>query len=462
MKKAISLLLTAALLICLSALVGCGSPAVSGGEYTRVAVDMSSDVGFADVSPSVELMVDDEGKVASATALNDDGAILLAGESLEGETPGEALKSVIEDAIDIGFIIKNVVTLDQNSINILVSGFTDYAKNLGIELIEKAKTTLAELDVPGKVEAAKDVTVAELRRMVTDCGLYTEEEVAAMGVGGLLGALAESRKYASPLMTDELRAAYKSTRDHEIALAESGAVASIIGGLGSAYASTHAAYTAAVEGYRAAVNAIDDFNYSTFVAADSTYQAAIKALNDAKASYVSIRSIIADLSAEDRAALEAELAAAEQTYLEAVATMDQISSTSASTLYTLTEELTKAEAKLNEIETTLFEHNIEEAIKSKAAEIDAAVNAAKDSFFADFEAKYKDDINNAVASLTATKKTVVEKINETEAAIKAAADSIGTKIDELCGDEIDYIKGALNSAKDKLWEELQKIPFPIP
>jgi urate oxidase len=90
------------------------------------------------------------------------------------------------------------------------------------------------------------------------------------------------------------------------------------------------------------------------------------------------------------------------------------------------------------------------------------MNAAKDAFFADFEAKYKDDLNSAVESLTATKKAVVAKIDEASAAIKSATDSFGAKVDELYGDEIDYVKSAIKSTTDKIWEEIQKIPLPLP
>ena len=462
MKKTRSFLLIITVLILSLTLIGCGSVSPAEGEYTRVAVDISSNDGSSDICASVEFMVDDNGKVASATALNEDGAILLAGESFEGETPSEAIRHVVQDAIDIGYLIKDIASMDGNDVAIIVSGVSEYAKGLGLELIESAKTALAEFDVLGRVEAAKTVTVEELRRMVNDCGLYTEEEVAEMNVGRLLAALAESRKYASPLMTDELRAAYKSSRDHEISLAKSNAVAGVIGGLGSAYDATHAAYCAAVDAYGSAVAAIDNFNYSTFIAPDSAYQSALGTLNSAKANYVSIRSFVAGLSAEDRVALEAELAAAEQTYNQAVVTLEQVSSTANTSLSSLIDELNKAEAKLDEVEAQLFNHDIEAAIQNKAGEIDASMNAAKDAFFADFEAKYRDDINGAVESLTATKKAVVAKMDEASAAIKSATDSFGAKVDELYGDEIDYVKSAIKSATDKIWEEIQKIPLPLP
>ena len=79
-----------ALTLCLCLLIGTvlplascqKSPAPQQGTYTRVTVD---------INPSVEFMVDDENKVVSVTALNDDGSILIAGEAFVGKTPEEAI-----------------------------------------------------------------------------------------------------------------------------------------------------------------------------------------------------------------------------------------------------------------------------------------------------------------------------------------------------------------------------------
>ena len=51
----------------------------------------------------------------------------------------------------------------------------------------------------------------------------------------------------------------------------------------------------------------------------------------------------------------------------------------------------------------MFDDNIEAKLAEKASEIEASMNAAKDSFFAEFEKAHSDDIKAIEASLIAKK-----------------------------------------------------------
>ena len=81
--KLMSILLACAMLLPLAVFTSCSEPAPKEGTVTRMTVD---------INPSVEFMVDDQNKVVSVTALNDDGSILVAGEAFIGKTPEEAVE----------------------------------------------------------------------------------------------------------------------------------------------------------------------------------------------------------------------------------------------------------------------------------------------------------------------------------------------------------------------------------
>ena len=482
MKRTLSLILALVLAFGALAMTGCSNSTATApnpGEYTRIAVTIDSSVESMYLSSSVEFMVDDNARVVSAAPLNDDGALLAVGESFEGMTPGEAIEHVIYTAIDIGYLIKGAVEGDENSIYIISTGVSQYATHLGIALRKQAKDLLVQLDIPGKVEKAKDITVAEVRGMVENCGLYTKEEVADMNFGQLLIALAVSRKYAAPFLTDELRAVYMMTKHHKLALAKSQATANILSGLGDLYSSVTSAYTAAIDYYGLTISSIEELNYNLFMAPDSAYQQALIKLQEAKATYISLRASLATVTGEDRAALEAELAEAEAMYNQAQEYLDQITAEANSAISFLTGELDKANEQLLKVEETLFNFDIEATLQNKLAEIDASANAAKDAFFADFEAKYGADINRFVENLTATKKTIVSAIDETTADIRAKRDELAGKFDEKYGDYIDfiakkihcefgdemyyaeqYMKDAIDSAKQQLIEKLESLPLP--
>ena len=215
------------------------------------------------------------------------------------------------------------------------------------------------------------------------------------------------------------------------------------------------------------------------MAPDSAYQQALIKLQEAKATYISLRASLATVTGEDRAALEAELAEAEAMYNQAQEYLDQITAEANSAISFLTGELDKANEQLLKVEETLFNFDIEATLQNKLAEIDASANAAKDAFFADFEAKYGADINRFVENLTATKKTIVSAIDETTADIRAKRDELAGKFDEKYGDYIDfiakkihcefgdemyyaeqYMKDAIDSAKQQLIEKLESLPLP--
>lgn len=484
MKRILSLILAIVLVFGVVAIAGCSSSSATmpnEGEYTRVAINMISSVESMYLYSSVEFIVDDSGRIVSAVPLDDNGALLLSGEVFEGMTPGEAVEYVIYTAIDLGFLVKSAVEGDQNSVDILVTGTSLYANELSYRLINETKIHLSNLDITGTVGKANDITAAELGDMVLDCGLYTEEEIADMSMGQLIIALAMSRKYAAPFMTDELRHLYMLTKNHKIELAKSQATASIIGGLGDLYATTFITYTSAIDYYGSVISTVEQFNYDTLISPDSAYQQALAKAQDLKAQYVSMRATLATLTGEDRAALEAEIAMTEQLYNQAQSEADQIVLEANDTIAMFTGELTAAETKLRDVEALLFDYNIEEALQNKIAEIDAAANSTKDGYFTIFEAKYGEDINQAIANLTATKKNIVSKIDKTTADINAKKDELSGKFDAKYGDYIDFInnqisiefgddyanlkhsvENAFDSAKNQLKESINELLAPDP
>ena len=484
MKRILSLILAIVLVFSVVAMAGCSSSSATmpnEGEYTRVAINTISSVESMYLYSSVEFIVDDTGRIISAVPLDDNGALLLSGEVFEGMTPGEAIEHVIYTAVDLGFLVKSAVDGDQNSVDILVTGSSLYANELSYRLVNDTKILLSHLDIAGSVQEAKDITKAELSDMVRGCGLYTDEEIEGMNVGQLIIALAMSRKYAAPFLTEELRNLYMLTKNHKIELAKSKATANVIAGLGDLYASTFITYTSAIDYYSSVINTVEQFNYDTLVAPDSTYQQALAKAQDLKAQYVSMRATLATLTGEDRAALEAEIAMTEQLYNQAQSEADQIVLQANDTVAMLTAEMTAAETKLREVEAILFDYKIEETLQNKIAEIDAAANSAKEVYFVHFEAKYGEDIKNAMEGLAETKKNIVSNIDKTTADITAKKDELAGKFDEKYGDYIDFInkqihiefaddyanlkdsvENAFNSAKDQLQESLDELLAPDP
>ena len=81
---------------------------------------------------------------------------------------------------------------------------------------------------------------------------------------------------------------------------------------------------------------------------------------------------------------------------------------------TLIAKLRQAEEKLIELESTLFDENIEAKLQEKAVEIEANLNAAKDSFFAKFESEHAEDIAAIEQSLIDKKEQLKAEIETQE------------------------------------------------
>ena len=135
------------MLLSVFAFTSCGKdPKPEEGTVSRMTVD---------INPSVEFMIDDQNKVISVTALNDDGSILIVGESFIGKTPEEATELVVKLASETGYLVEGNVEASENTVKISVSGDSKYAEKLMQDVSKKAESVLAALDIPGKVEKAE-------------------------------------------------------------------------------------------------------------------------------------------------------------------------------------------------------------------------------------------------------------------------------------------------------------------
>lgn len=401
MKKRLFCLILAVLMLASSfTFVSCQSKP-DEGTYTRMTVD---------INPSVEFMVDDENKVVSVTALNDDGSILIVGEAFVGKTPEEAVELVVSLAAETGYLVKGNVEVTENTVKISVSGDTKYAEKLQKKIEKTVTGALEDLDINGKVEKAEAMKLDELRALASSSTLFTEEEIAKMDESQLYKAVAASRIETAQLLTEDMRAAYIRAKEYEISFAESEATAKIINDLGGVYSLVYAQYKVALDAYSAAIKKIDDFRYDSLVSPDSEYQKSLAALRDAKAEFLKQRTYVASLNVNgtEYASASVTLQATEEQYNRLLTAYEELGNTLNASLEALVATLRTCEDVLREIENQLPE-DIKTILSEKATEIEASVNEAKDTFFTEFEKAHKDDLDAAYAQLVAQKNKLKEE-----------------------------------------------------
>lgn len=402
------------LALCLCLLIGMTLPLASckkseptppEGTYTRMTVD---------INPSVEFMVDDQNKVVSVTVLNDDGSILIAGEAFVGKTPEEATRMVVSLATDAGYLVKGEIhvenTDESQKIEISVSGNSDYAKELAKNVKSDVEKYLKDNKITATVESVKAKTLDEMRKVVIEDGLFTEDEVKDMTEEQLYKALAAGRIETAQLLTAEMREAYYRAKDYKISFVEKQATADIISGMGATYKALMSGYSAALAAYSTSIDKLDALRYSLLVDPESAYQKALASLRDAKEDLLKEKKLIFSVKDGDKTYVEisASFKLSEETYNKALKAVEDAGAAANKAMETAIAALREIETQLKALEEKLRENeDISAKLTAEAQNLEDTLNKAKDNFFAEFEAAHKSDIEKAEADLEAKKQELI-------------------------------------------------------
>ena len=379
-------------------LAGCGGG--DGEAAARMQVD---------INPSVEFILDADDKVLSVTALNDDGALIVAGEAFVGKTAEDAVELMASISTDAGYLVKGELSAGQDGITISITGDEEAAQKLYEDVKAGVDAFLEKSGIDAAVERGEALKLDALRDLVQAADpTLTDEEVAAMTEEQLLNALKISRIETAQLLTEELRAAYNTAKEYDFRFAERQATKSVIEGLGSAYESFLNGYAAALDSYQKAIQAVEQARYDYLVDAGSDYQKILAEVREQKDKVLEQRKEVAELP--EGAAKEAAKAAlaAEEAILETKEAALELAGDAANASFDLALSAMKTvENALTELEKT-FPEEITTALTENAQKAQDAMNAAKDEAFAKFEEAHKEDIEQALADLQARKQALID------------------------------------------------------
>ena len=379
-------------------LAGCGGG--DGEAAARMQVD---------INPSVEFILDADDKVLSVTALNDDGALIVAGEAFVGKTAEDAVELMASISTDAGYLVKGELSAGQDGITISITGDEEAAQKLYEDVKAGVDAFLEKSGIDAAVERGEALKLDALRDLVQAADpTLTDEEVAAMTEEQLLNALKISRIETAQLLTEELRAAYNTAKEYDFRFAERQATKSVIEGLGSAYESFLNGYAAALDSYQKAIQAVEQARYDYLVDAGSDYQKILAEVREQKDKVLEQRKEAAELP--EGAAKEAAKAAlaAEEAILETKEAALELAGDAANASFALALSAMKTvEHALTELEKT-FPEEITTALTENAQKAQDAMNAAKDEAFAKFEEAHKEDIEQALADLQARKQALID------------------------------------------------------
>ena len=382
----------------------CALLAGCGGEDSEAAARMQ-----VDINPSVEFILDEDNKVLSVTALNDDGALIIAGEAFVGKTAEDAVELMVSISTEAGYLVKGDLSAGQDGITISITGDEEAAQKLYDDVKAGIDAFLEESGINAAVERGEALKLDALRALVQKADpTLTDEEVESMTEEQLLNALKISRIETAQLLTEELRDAYNTAKEYDFRFAERQATKDIISGLGSAYQTFLDGYAKALDSYRQAIQAVEQARYDYLVDAESDYQKKLAEVRAQKDKVLEQRKEVAELSegaAKDAA--EAALAAEEATLQTLEAALELAGDTANAAFGLALSAMNTVENALTELEKT-FPEEITTALTENAQQAQDAMNAAKDEAFAKFEEAHKEDIEKALADLQARKQALID------------------------------------------------------
>lgn len=398
MKKIISILsVVIATCICTMSVftfAGCSSDE----SYTAMQVDLN---------PSVEFILDKDNNVASVTALNDDGAVIIAGEAFVGKSAEDAVSLFVEVSAETGYLVKGEGSASDGEIKVSLSGNTDAAQKLYEKIEAKVESAIDDSGVSASIAKGDALKTETLRATVKVCyPELTDEELSAMSDEELAEKLAESRKETQDLISAAMREAYYKAKSYHVSLAENQAFGTTVCNVNSAYQVLMAGYLKGVETLKSAVDSIEETQYIYFISEDSAYQQAVASVLQAKKDVLVQKSKVAELNdGLEKTAAQAILSQKEA-ILTGAETVLETTYKAAETAFSASEAtVLSAISALENLQSALPDE-ITSILTEKASEIDAAVNDTKNHFFEQFEmqytqaiAAYKEEVESVKAQM---------------------------------------------------------------
>ena len=264
-----------------SAFASCGTT----GEKEQKVMNLS-------LNPEVEFVLDENDKVVSVNALNEEGNLIISAEVFTGKTAEEAAKLFVEVSKETGFLVTGKVNAGENELEISLSGDTKAAEALYKDVKAGVEEYLTSANVTATIEQAAAISEEQLEKLVAECAPYLETaKIQAMEYKELVSTLVESRKETAEFYSQELKNAYYEAKAFAMEQAELQAVKVQEGITGISAIAFDTAYNI----YTGVVETIENTRMTMLVNETSPYQLALKAFREAKTDYLNYRNYVASL-----------------------------------------------------------------------------------------------------------------------------------------------------------------------
>lgn len=368
MKKIISgICLMALMLSCAVFFNGCGK----NDDPTVMNVSLN---------PQVEFILDENNKVLSVNALNEEGNLIINGQVFVGKTADEALELFVSVSKETGYLVTGNVSDGDNEIEISLSGDTKEAEKLYNNLKNNLNDYLNENDITATLTNAGALTQEYLKEQVKKCMPYLDnEELNDMDYEDMVDALTASRQETAEMLSQQIKDAYYQSKAYAVEMAKFEHVKSQLSSLNQTLLNT------ALIAYNSAIESIENTRMTYLVNENSDYQQALASLRQAKVDYLKYRNYVASLEQNEiTQTITNQLDAYETALNNAQTALDQMYTIANNYLNTATTQVTNA---YNVIITTIqnFSVDLEEMLDDAETNINTAITDFETQFNTDYQ-----------------------------------------------------------------------------
>ena len=394
MKKTLSLILAFILIFSVSFTM---SACKKADETTRMEVD---------INPSIEFMLDKDGNVASVTALNEDGSIVISGEEFVGKSADEALSLMIKISKDAGYISEDDSAYE---VTVSLTGNEDLYKDIK----NKVNTYISKNNLNVTLKQAEGLSLEVLKAKVKLVKPeMTEEELNKLTKQEMLDTLKDARIETANLISEDMKNMYYQVRDSKIQIARSQEIYNLISTSQNSLVTQYGSFLNSVE---TAITRVENANMELF-SSGGAYQQAYDSLFNAKKELMETKSRIAKLNPENPIekiqidTMNALLPTLESAITIAENTLNQVKETAQLSINNAITILKNTYQNLLDAETQLKETpEISQILNQNANEIETALNQAKDNAFKNFETEYNEMITNYNQKIASMKNELLNK-----------------------------------------------------
>ena len=238
------------------------------------------------LNPEVEFILDENDKVVSVNALNEEGNLIINGQAFVGKSADEALELFVSVSKETGFLVEG--NYGENQISISLSG--DDANKMYNELKNDLNDYLEDQNISATLENAGKLSEEYLKEKVKECMPYlTGEEVEDMDYEDLVESLQQSRQETADMLSQQVKDAYYHAKANAINLAKFEYAKSQLDTISASILNS------ALSIYKGAIQTIETTRQELLLDENSQYQQALASLREAKVDYLEYREYVASL-----------------------------------------------------------------------------------------------------------------------------------------------------------------------